>query len=192
MVTMCTGVLSQFPVVKMSWEEKSQKKNLVFWPTFVVWSISSDTLVPWSPWSLGAQAAYLSFQWSKWAWEKNLRKNQVFWPIFISWSISSDTLVPWSPWSPSAQATYLSFQGSKWTGGKNLRKNLKIWPTFIFWSISSDTLVAWLPQVDRHTGGLSVLINFRFLIWFSSDTLVSWSPGVTSTQVAYLIFRWSK
>ena len=54
--------------------EKNLRKNQVFWSIFIFWSISSDTLVPWSPWSPGAQAAYLSFLWSKWAGEKNLRK----------------------------------------------------------------------------------------------------------------------
>ena len=31
--------------------EKNLRKNLLFLPTFVFWSISSDTQVPWSPWS---------------------------------------------------------------------------------------------------------------------------------------------
>ena len=35
--------------------KKNLRKNLVFWPTFVFWSIWSDTLVPWSPWSPGTQ-----------------------------------------------------------------------------------------------------------------------------------------
>ena len=64
MVTRCTGSLSQLPVVKMSWE-KNLRKNQVFQPSYIFWSISSDTLVPWSLWSPGAQAAYLSFLWSK-------------------------------------------------------------------------------------------------------------------------------
>ena len=38
----------------------SLRKNQVFSLAFIFWSISSDTLVPWSPWSPGAQAAYLS------------------------------------------------------------------------------------------------------------------------------------
>ena len=41
-------------------------------------------LVPWSP---GTQAEYLSFQWSKWAWEKNLRKNLWFRTTFVFYSI---------------------------------------------------------------------------------------------------------
>ena len=117
MDTRCTGSLSQLPVVEMSWGKKSKKKPSVLFH-FVFWSMSSDTLVPWSPWSPGAQAAYLSFQWSKGAGEKNLRKNQVFWSTFVFWSILSDTLVLLSPWSPGAQAAYLSFQWSKWAGGK--------------------------------------------------------------------------
>ena len=64
MVTRCTGSLSQLLVVEMSWGKKSKKKPSVLFH-FVFWSMSSDTLVPWSPWSPGAQAAYLSFQWSK-------------------------------------------------------------------------------------------------------------------------------
>ena len=64
MVTRCTGSLSQLPVVEMSWGKKSKKKPSVLFH-FVLWSMSSDTLVPWSLWSPGAQAAYLSFQWSK-------------------------------------------------------------------------------------------------------------------------------
>ena len=64
MVTRCIGSLFQLPVVKMSWGKKSKKKLSVLFH-FVFWSMSSDTLVPWSPWSPGAQAAYLSFQWSK-------------------------------------------------------------------------------------------------------------------------------
>ena len=52
-VTSCTGNLYQLPVVDMSWG-KSLRKNQVFWPTFIFWSISSHTLVPWSPWSPGA------------------------------------------------------------------------------------------------------------------------------------------
>ena len=31
--------------------EKNLRKNQVFLPTFVFWSISLDILVPWSPWS---------------------------------------------------------------------------------------------------------------------------------------------
>ena len=46
----------------------------MFWSIFVFWSISSDTLVPWSPWSPGTQAAFLNFLWSKWAWEKKSKK----------------------------------------------------------------------------------------------------------------------
>ena len=66
--------------------EKNLRKNQVFWPTFVFWSISSDTLLPWSTWSTlvpqvqwspGAQAAYLSLQWSKWAEEKSKKKPSV-------------------------------------------------------------------------------------------------------------------
>ena len=56
MVTRCTGSLSQLPVVELSWGQKSKKKPSVL-INFHFWSISSDTLVPWSPWSLGAQAA---------------------------------------------------------------------------------------------------------------------------------------
>ena len=48
MVTRCTGSLSQLPVAKMSRGE-NLRKNLVFQPSFIFWSISSDTLVPWSP-----------------------------------------------------------------------------------------------------------------------------------------------
>ena len=58
-------------------EDKNVRKDLVFWPIFVIWSISSDTLVPWSPWSTqgtNTQVGYLCFCWSKWAEEKNLRK----------------------------------------------------------------------------------------------------------------------
>ena len=120
------------------------------------WLISSDTLDLWSPWSLNAQAAYLSFR-VKNELGKNSRKNQVFWPIFMFWSISLDTLVPWSQWSPSAQATYLIFQGSKWTEPNDL------------------TNFHFLVYVIRHTGcmvttgrqdtsSLSVLINFCFLV----------------------------
>ena len=115
------------------------------------------TQVPWSP---GSQVGYLSFEWSKWAWEKNLRKNLVFWPTFVFWSILSDTLtlVPWLPWSPGTQAGYLSFQWSKWPGGKNLRKNLVFWPTFVFWSILSDTLVPWSPGHQAHRWAVSLKI----------------------------------
>ena len=76
-------------------------------------SISSDTLVQWSP---GAQVAFLSFQWSKWAGGKNLRK---------TWR---DTIIKWSADPPTHQTTFkscnLSFQWSKWVGEGNLRKNL--------------------------------------------------------------------
>ena len=48
MVTRCTGSLSQLPVVEMSWG-KNLRKNQKFWPTFIIWSISLDKLVAWSP-----------------------------------------------------------------------------------------------------------------------------------------------
>ena len=126
MVTRHTGGLSQLPVVEMSLEKKNKRKNLVFWPTFVFWSILSDTLVPWSP---GTQVGFLIFQWSKWARKKILRKNLVFRPTFVFWSFLSDTLVPWSP---GTQVGYLSFQWLKWAGKKILRKNLVLWPTLVF------------------------------------------------------------
>ena len=83
MVTRCTGSLSELPVAKMSWGKKSKKKLSVLFH-FVFWSMSSDTLVPWSPCLQGAQAAYLSLHSRNELGEKNLRKNQVF--CFISFS----------------------------------------------------------------------------------------------------------
>ena len=47
--------------------EKNLRKNLVFWPTFVFWSISSDTQVPWSPghqehgWAVSASSGLDNF-----------------------------------------------------------------------------------------------------------------------------------
>ena len=48
MVTSCTVTLFQLPVVEMNWG-KNLRKNLMIWRTFISWSISSDTLVAWSP-----------------------------------------------------------------------------------------------------------------------------------------------
>ena len=145
---------------------KNLRKNQVFWPTFIFWSISSDTLVPWSPWSLGAQAAYLSFQWLKWAGGKNLRKNIMFWPTFIFWSISSDTLVPWSPWSPGAQQCTGSLSQLP-VHEMNWGKKFKTKP--------------------------SVLINFCFLVNFITHTgPMVWSPWSPGAQAAYLSLHWLK
>ena len=71
MVTRCTGSLSELPVAKMSWGKKSKKKLSVLFH-FVFWSMSSDTLVPWSP-QVNSYTSSLS-QWSKLAEGKNLRK----------------------------------------------------------------------------------------------------------------------
>ena len=53
MVTRYTG--TQAGYLSFQWSKWAGKKNLrknqVFLPTFIFWSISSDTLVPWSPWS---------------------------------------------------------------------------------------------------------------------------------------------
>ena len=65
----------------------------MFLPTFIFWSISSDTLVPWSPWSpqvtryTGGLSQLPVVEMS---WEKKSKKNLVFWPTFVFWSISSD------------------------------------------------------------------------------------------------------
>ena len=58
MVTRCTVTLFQLPVVEMSWGE-NLRKNLMFWQTFISWSISSDALVAWSP-HVNRYTGYLS------------------------------------------------------------------------------------------------------------------------------------
>ena len=58
MVTSCTVTLFQLPVVEMSWGE-NLRKNLMFWQTFISWSISSDALVTWSP-HVNRYTGYLS------------------------------------------------------------------------------------------------------------------------------------
>ena len=58
MVTRYIGGLSQLPEVKMKCGKKSKKKPHVL-NIFCFYSISSDTLVPWSP---GTQVGYLSFE----------------------------------------------------------------------------------------------------------------------------------
>ena len=58
MVTRCTVTLFQLPMVEISWGE-NLRKNLMFWQTFISWSISSDALVAWSP-HVNRYTGYLS------------------------------------------------------------------------------------------------------------------------------------
>ena len=148
----------------MSWEKSgTQNEGTQNESNFVFWSISSYTLFPWSP---GAQAAHLSFLWSKWAGGKNLRKNLMSWPTFIFWSISSDTLVPWSPWSPGAQQCTGSLSQLP-VHEMNWGKKFKTKP--------------------------SVLINFCFLVNFITHTgPMVWSPWSPGAQAAYLSLHWLK
>ena len=53
---------------------KNLRKNLVFWPTFIFWSILSDTLVPWSPWVTRHTGGLSQLSVVKMSWEKNFKK----------------------------------------------------------------------------------------------------------------------
>ena len=183
MVTRCTGSLSQLPVVKMSWGKNLRKKQ-VFWPSFIFWSISSDTLVPLSPWSPQvtrytgglSQLPVVKMSWGK----KSKKKLSVLFHFYF-WSMSSDTLVPWSPWLPGAQAAYLSFQWSKWAGGKKSKKKPSVLINFCFLVNFMWHTCPMVTMVTRCTSSLSqlpvvemrckkskkkscVLMNFRFLV----------------------------
>ena len=59
------------------WNELGKKilrKNLVFWPTLVFWSILSDTLVPWSQWVNRYTGGLSQLIVVKMSWEKNSKK----------------------------------------------------------------------------------------------------------------------
>ena len=77
--------------------KKILRKNLVFTTFLVFWSISPDTLVPWSPWVTRYTGGLSQLPLVEISLEKILRKKPVFRTFYLFWSILSDTLVPWSP-----------------------------------------------------------------------------------------------
>ena len=85
-------------------------------------------LVPWSP---GTQAEYLSFQWSKWAWEKNLRKNLWFRTTFVFYSILKSQV--WiGTWSQGhmVHRRHISASSGRNELGKKSKKKPKVLTNF--------------------------------------------------------------
>ena len=123
MVTKCTGNLSQLPGVKMNWG-KNLRKNLMIWPTFIFWSISSDTLVAWLPQVDRYTGSLSQLQVAKMTWGEKSKKNK------CSDQHSSSGL----------------FHQTHWSHGDHRSAGTQVvylfWSTFVFWLISSDTLVS--------------------------------------------------